>query len=216
MAMSSKAKKIHAQVSKEGTKLGDLRKIAKELKRDHALAMELWQTGELLPRQLAILLMDKKKLTQEVIDELDAAIREHPPDERDHLSDWLMANQLSKDKKTVALMKSWRQSASPMQRRLFWYHQARLRWMGKPPPDDDSAALLDHVEADLAGEAPEVQWAMNFMAGWIGVFEPELRARCVALGEAHGLYEDERVPKNCTPAYLPEFIRIEAGKREKP
>lgn len=27
------------------------------------------------------------------------------------------------------------------------------------------------------------------------------------------LNEDERVSKNCTPSYLPEFIRIEVAKR---
>ena len=28
-----------------------------------------------------------------------------------------------------------------------------------------------------------------------------------------GLYKDEKVAKNCTPSYLPEFIRIEVAKR---
>ena len=29
-----------------------------------------------------------------------------------------------------------------------------------------------------------------------------------------GLYKDEKGAKNCTPSYLPEFIRIEVAKRE--
>ena len=35
-----------AQIRKETTQLGDLRKIAKEVKKDHALAMELWSTSQ--------------------------------------------------------------------------------------------------------------------------------------------------------------------------
>jgi len=54
---------------------------------------------------------------------------------------------------------------------------------------------------------------MNFTAGWIGVFEPQHRARCAALGERTGLYRDEVVPRGCTPGYLPEFIRVEVAKR---
>lgn len=58
-----------------------------------------------------------------------------------------------------------------------------------------------------------MQWAMNGCAGWIGVFETEFRKRCVQLGESLELYKEEKVPKNCTPNYLPEFIRIEVSKR---
>lgn len=57
----------------------------------------------------------------------------------------------------------------------------------------------------MADAEPEVQWAMNFCAGQIGIHEPHFRSRCIKLGEALGLYKDERVAKNCTPNYLPEF-----------
>ena len=65
MALSPKAQEIFAQITQDNAKLGDLRKIAKEIKRDHDLAMELWQTGHYHPRMLACLIMDKKLLTQE-------------------------------------------------------------------------------------------------------------------------------------------------------
>jgi hypothetical protein len=57
-------------------------------------------------------------------------------------------------------------------------------------------------------------FAMNFCAAQIGVHEPEYRSRCINLGEALRLYKDEHVAKNCTPSYLPEFIRVEVAKRE--
>lgn len=64
-------------------------------------------------------------------------------------------------------------------------------------------------------EQPEVQWAMNLTAGWIGVYDEAYRARCIQLGEKAGLYKDEKVSKGCTPNYLPEFIAIEVNKRQK-
>ena len=67
MKFSSKTRDVYSQIT-ENTKLGDSRKIAKEIKKDHELALELWSTGEFMPRQLAILIMDKKLLSQEVID----------------------------------------------------------------------------------------------------------------------------------------------------
>jgi 3-methyladenine DNA glycosylase AlkD len=211
MKLSQQAKEICQQIDTKSTKLGDLRKIAKEIKKDHDLAMELWSTGEFLPRQLAILIMDKKLLNLEVIDQLDKDIQKHEFDERNHLIDWLMANQLSKDKKIISLMESWENSSSKLQRRVFWYYQARLRWMGKTN-QSNTEELLDLIEKNLMKEEPEVQWAMNYTAGQIGKWQEKYRDRCISIGKETGLYKDEMVAKNCVPSYLPEFIRIEAEK----
>jgi len=213
LKLSSKAENIYAHISGNSTKLGDLRKIAKEVKRDHDLALELWATGEFMPRQMAVLIMDKKQLTQEVIDGLDRDIQTHSHDEQNHLIDWLMANQLTKDKKTVSLIESWQKSHSPLQRRIFWYYQARLRWMGQTPPDN-TPTLLSTIESNILEEAPQVQWAMNFTAAWIGIYDESYRPRCIAIGKNTGLYKDEVVAKGCTPSYLPEFIEIEVQKRK--
>jgi 3-methyladenine DNA glycosylase AlkD len=211
MKLSSKAQHIYNQIDKQTTKLGDLRKIAKELKKDHDLALELWATTEFLPRQLAILIMDSKRLNQKEIDKLDQDIQKHDYDERIHLMDWLMANQLSKDKKLVALIESWENSSFSLQRRVFWYYQARLRWMGNTNQSNTDYLLLS-IEQHIMDETPEVQWAMNYTAGQIGKWQTNYRDRCIAIGETTGLYKNEVVPKNCTPSYLPEFIRIEVAK----
>jgi 3-methyladenine DNA glycosylase AlkD len=214
MKFSPKAQRILSQIGSETTKLGDLRVIAKEIKKDHELAMELWSSGEYLARQLAILIMDKKLLSQELIDRLDKEIQTHEQEERHQLIDWLMANQLSKDKKTVALVESWLDSPSSLQRRIFWYYQGRLRWVGQTPPPN-TGYLLDLIEERIEREQPEVQWAMNFTAAQIGIFEPEFRARCIALGERTGLYRDEVVHRGCTPNYLPALIAIQVAKLKK-
>ncbi|HEX2899465.1 MAG TPA: DNA alkylation repair protein [Bacteroidia bacterium] len=211
MKHASQAENILAQINPK-TMLGDLRKIAKEIKKDHALAMELWASGRFLPRQLAILIMDSKLLSQDLLHQLDKDMQAHPLGERNQLMDWLMANQLMKDKKTIALIQSWENSPSPLQRRTYWYYQARLRWTGQTPPEN-TPELLSAIEANIAKEEPEVQWAMNFLAGWIGVYEVKYRNRCVAIGENTGLYKGEMVSKGCTPNYLPEFIAIESNKR---
>lgn len=211
MKRSSKSTEIYEQIKSKETKLGDLRKLAKQIKKDHELAMELWSTKNRSARLLAILIMDKKLLSQSIIDQLTKEMQIHESEERNQLMDWLMANQLTKDKKTIALMESWEQSATPLQRRAFWYYQARLRWMGKTD-HTNTEELLNAIESNMIKEAPEVQWAMNFTAGQIGKWQKEYRARCIEIGEKTGLYKDEVVPKGCTPNYLPKFISIEAAK----
>ena len=53
----------------------------------------------------------------------------------------------------------------------------------------------------------ECSISVGFCSDWKILF--------VKLGKKLGLYKDERAPKNCTPNYLPEFIRIEVAKREE-
>lgn len=214
MKLSEQATDIFEQIKPESTRLGDLRKIAKEIKKDHDLALELWSTENFMARHLAILIMDKKRITAQFIEQFEQDIQNHEPDDRNQLIDWFMANQLAKDKGMIALMESWENSPSRMQRRIFWYYQARLRWMGNTS-HSNTEDLLTSIEAKLAGEQPEVQWAMNFTAGQIGKFQEEYRDRCIAIGENTGLYKDEVVSRGCTPSYLPLFIPIEVAKLKK-
>ena len=211
MKLSKQAQLILNQLSDKNTKLGDVRKIAKEIKKDHLLAIELWSTKLFFPRQLAILLMDKKLLTEDSINQFVDDINLHEENEKLQLIDWLMANQLMKDKRTIEYIENWKESTSSLQRRVFWYYKGRLRWMGKIY--EDSEELLSTIENQIANEPPEVQWAMNFTAGWIGVYEKELRQKAIEIGEKTGLYKGKKVSKGCTPEYLPEFIAIESNKR---
>ena len=201
-------------VTAPDAKMGDLRAVAKEIRTDHELAMKLWNEGSVMPRLLATLVMDKKKIDQEFVDQITKDLESHTYDEMNHIADWFMANQLAKDKKTVALMESWENSESSLQRRLFWYHQARLRWMGKTD-QPNTEELLEAVENNIMQEKPEVQWAMNFTAAQIGKWQEKYRQRCIELGEKTGLYKGEKVPKGCTPSYLPDFIAIETTKLKK-
>lgn len=212
MTLSDKAQEIYGKINKE-SKLGDLRAIAKEIKKDHDLAIELWKSETISLKLLAILIMDVKKMNVSTIDNLLKDIEVYPFDERLQLADWLMANQLMKDKKTIALIQSWEDSSSSLKRRIFWYYQGRLRWTGQVPPNN-TKELLEAIEQKMLDEKPETQWAMNFTAAWIGIFDKEYRKKCIEIGENLGLYKDEVVAKNCHPNYLPKFIEMEVTKRK--
>ena len=211
MSLSAKAAKIQGQLAGDAPKLGDLKKMAGEIKKDHALAEELWGTGAYYPRLLAILIMDKGLLDQAALERLAKDMLAHDYDERNQLADWLLANQLKKSKKTIALVEGWKESGELMLRRIFWDHQARLRWRSQEIPDN-AVALLDTIDANMLEAEPEVQRSMNFTVAQIGIYEPAYRKRCIALGEEMGLYIDEPVPRNCTSPYIPLWIDEEVGK----
>ena len=211
MSLTARASKIYEQIKGVDTKLGDLRKIAKPIKKDNELAMELWSTETLSARLLAVLIMDKKQLDAIILSQLLEEMDAHTIDEKLQLADWFMANQLMKDKKMVSLLMTWEKSPQPLKRRIYWYYQARLRWTGKIPIDNGEE-LLSAISENMEQEMPEVQWAMNYAAGQIGIFEAKFRKEVVQLGKQIGLYKDEVVAKGCTPSYLPEFVRIQVDK----
>jgi len=189
------AENILRQISSKDIKLGELRNIAKEIKKDHQLANELWSSTYFFARQLAILIMDKKLLTEDVIDSLVSDISQYQDKEKLQLIDWLIANQLTKDKKTLALTERWKDSQSSLKRRVYWYYQGRQRWMGQTPPTSNGE-LLSEIEKHIEKEVPEVQWTMNFSADWIGVYDKKYRERCMALGEKIGLYKGKMYQKD--------------------
>lgn len=74
--------KVRAQTARRGAganqfgvKLGDLRTLANTIKKHHALALQLWDTGNADARLLATLLLEPKKLS---IQELDRMVRSAP------------------------------------------------------------------------------------------------------------------------------------------
>lgn len=79
-------------------------------------------------------------------------------------------------------------------------------------PRQNSEELLSVIEKRIECEKPEVQWAMNFTAAQIGIFQEKYRTRCIHLGERTGLYKDEIVARNCTPNYLPNYIAVQVAK----
>ena len=53
-----------------GVKLGDLRTLAKKIQSDHALALQLWDTGNVEAQLLATLIIQPKSLSASEIDKL--------------------------------------------------------------------------------------------------------------------------------------------------
>ncbi|WP_264537685.1 DNA alkylation repair protein [Flavobacterium sp. N1736] len=63
-------KKFGAGDNQFGVKMGDIRALAKKIKTNHELALELWNTENVDARFLAILIIDPKKLSHDEINRL--------------------------------------------------------------------------------------------------------------------------------------------------
>jgi 3-methyladenine DNA glycosylase AlkD len=181
-----------------GVRLGDIRKVAAEIKNDDELATALWETENIDARLLAILLFKPKNLSRSEIDRMVRSANFA------QLADWLNNYVVGKHPEKEALRQMWMEDADPWAARAGWgLTSGRI---SKDADGLDLSALLDRIEAEMATAAPEVQWTMNFCLAGIGINFPQHRARALEIGERLGIYRDYPVPKGCTSPFAPIWI----------
>lgn len=191
-------KKNGAGDNQFGVQMGDIRKLAAKIKTNHALAIALWDTENIDARLLAILLMKPKSLSR---DEMDRMVRSG---NFVQVADWLNAYVVKNHPDKEALRLEWMAADDPWAARAGWGQTSER--IAKNPAGLDLPALLDRIESEMGGAAPEVQWTMNFCLAEIGIHFPEHRKRALAIGEALGVYRDYPVSKGCTSPFAPIWI----------
>jgi 3-methyladenine DNA glycosylase AlkD len=181
-----------------GLKMGDVRVVAKKIKADHALALELWDTGNTDARFLATLIINPKKLSPEDLTRMVKSER------YTHIADWLYSYVIKDYPDTEPLRKEWLESDDTMCARAGWSLTSGS--VSRNPGVLDLPALLDRIEAEMPAAPPEVQWTMNSTLANIGIRFPEYRQRAIAIGEKLGIYRDYPVSKGCTSPFAPIWI----------
>jgi 3-methyladenine DNA glycosylase AlkD len=198
-------KKNGAGDNQYGVKLGDIRKLAEQIKTNDALARVLWETGNIDARLLAILLIKPKNLSRE---ELDQMVRSA---NFSQLADWLNAYIVKNHPDKESLRQAWMVDDDPWAARAGWNLTSER--ISKDADGIDLPALLDRIELEMATAANAEQWTMNFCLAGIGIHFPEYRLRSLEIGEKLGVYRDYPVSKGCTSPFAPIWIN-EMVKRQ--
>jgi 3-methyladenine DNA glycosylase AlkD len=204
--MFKQNKKRGADDNQFGVKMGDIRTVAKSIKADHPLAMELWKTGNVDAQLLATLIIDPKKLSSKEMEEMVKSAGFV------HVADWLNSNVLKVHADNEALRQKWMKTKDPMCARAGWSLTAGR--VARDPDGINLTALLDRIESEMATAPQEVQWTMNTTLAQIGINFPEHRKRALAIGEKLGIYRDYPVSKGCTSPFAPIWIN-EMVSRQK-
>ncbi|WP_285638680.1 DNA alkylation repair protein [Lentzea sp. NBRC 102530] len=181
-----------------GVNLTKLRAIAKRLKTQQDLAVELWSTGDTAARLLALLVNRPKAFSQ---DDLDAMLREAV---RPKVHDWLVNYVVKKSPHCEALRVLWFADDDPVVASAGW--ALTVDRVAKQPDGLDLDGLLDRIEKDMKDAPQRLQWAMNHCLAQIGIERPELRARAVEIGERLEVLKDYPTPAGCTSPFAPIWI----------
>jgi 3-methyladenine DNA glycosylase AlkD len=181
-----------------GVKMGDIRNVAKGIKTNHELGLELWKTGNLEARLLTTLIVKPKQIPAE---DLERMVSEAT---YEWLADWLVNYVVKQHPEKESLRQRWMHSSDPMIARAGW--SLTTERVCKDPDGLDLPGLLDRLDREMGTAPAPTQWTMNFCLGETGIRFPEHRQRAIAIGEKHGLYRDWPQSKGCTIPYVPVWI----------
>lgn len=191
-----------------GVNLSHLRDLAKEIKKDHELALELWETGNIDAQLLATQIMKPSQLTPEEVTKMMEPISYFK------VADWVVVNLVKPTKKLKEpLREPWMDSDHEMIGRAGWsLHHERVT---KGPLEGiDLSGTLDRIEKEMKDAPMRKQETMNYCLGEIGIRYPEYRARCIDIGERLGVFKDYPTPKGCITPYAPEWIAAIVARQE--
>ncbi|MFB9074823.1 DNA alkylation repair protein [Citricoccus parietis] len=185
-----------------GVNLTKLRAVAKAVKTDPAskqqLARDLWATGDSASRLVALLICSPKKFAR---DELDEMIRQARAPK---VHDWLVNYVVRKSAHLEDLRLAWTEDADQLVASAGW--DLNSHQVYKKPEVLDLPGLLDTIEAQMKDAPKDLQWAMNNTLAAIGIENPDLRPRALAIGERLEVLKDYPTPPNCTSPFAPIWI----------
>lgn len=189
-----------------GINLSKMRALAKRIKTDHALAKELWSTGETAPRLLALLICKPREFDA---DELDAMLREtHAP----KVNDWFVNYIAKKSPLAEQMRRRWFDDVDPTVAAAAWSLTGER--VAKNPEGLDLEDLLDRIERDMKDAPQRPQWSMNETLAQIGIHHPHLRARALEIGERLQVLADYPTAPGCTSPFAPIWITEIVRRRE--
>ncbi|WP_313816794.1 DNA alkylation repair protein [Citricoccus sp.] len=193
-----------------GVNLTKLRAVAKAVKTDpaskHQLARDLWNTGDSASRLVSLLICSPKRFSR---DELDEMIRQA---QAPKVHDWLVNYVVKKSAHLEDLRLAWTEDADQFVASAGWdlnSHQVYQR-----PEVLDLPGLLDIIEAQMKDAPKDLQWAMNNTLAAIGIENPDLRPRALAIGERLEVLKDYPTPPNCTSPFAPMWISEIVRRKE--
>lgn len=197
-----------------GVSFANINKLAKRIKTDHELALDLWETDLLEPRIVACMVADAEQFSQR---EFDTWARD--------LDSYVIADQfaalVARSPHARKLSQKWAKSKQDHIGQAGWNLIGMLASRDVTEiPDDFFTPYLAEVATTIHKRSNRTRHAMNMALCAIGIARPKLRSECVRIGKMIGDVEVDHGETSCkTPNavdYIARAIQRQAGGGRKP
>ena len=196
-----------------GVKVGDLKKIVKKVKKDHDLALQLWDTGNSDAQYLAGLIADETKVTKDQLQKWAEEASWYM------LSDYSVAALASESPYGLELAREWIKSDKQLVASAGW---ATFNGMLSTKEEDaydmrEIANLLTFVEKNIHEAKNRVRYTMNSFVISVGGYIPSLSEKAIEVSKKIGKVNVYMGKTSCKVPYAPDYIEkmIARGTLEK-
>jgi 3-methyladenine DNA glycosylase AlkD len=145
-----------------GVSVPDMRKLAKEIGRDHKLALDLWKTGIAEARILAAMVGDPAKLTEEQMEDWVKGINSWD------VCDQVCMNLFEKNQLAWKKIADWSEREEEFVKRTAFSLIACLAWHDKKASDEKFIKLFPVIIRGATDERNFVKKAVNWALRNIG------------------------------------------------
>lgn len=192
-----------------GVLFGDMGKLKKRIKTDHALALRLWASGNHDARILATMIADPQQIDSATLDswvrDLDNYVIV------DAFSSFVGSSPLARQK-----AEQWIESDDEWTGDAGWSLIGQLALKDPSLPDAYFEPYLARIERDLHGSKNRVRHAMNGAVIAIGVRSDVLEAEAVAAAERIGKVVVDHGKTDCkTPDAIAYIAKTRARRAQK-
>ncbi len=191
-----------------GVLTSEIAKLAKKIKIDHALSRELWKTGNVEARILALLVADPAQASRA---DADAMVMDGPV----RFLGCYLAGLVARGPVADAAMRDWTQSRDERFREMgYGILGARLKDDPESIRDTDAEKFLAKIEKEIHRSPNFARHAMNGALVSLGIFKPHLRERAIAAARRIGKVEVDHGETCCeTPDAAAAIEKASRRKR---
>lgn len=193
-----------------GVSFANLRKMAKQLKVDHALAQQLWTTRNHEAQLLASMIADPVTVEESLVDRWISELA-------DRIVTSEFTDFVSKTRFFQAKTEEWLDSEDEWIARAGWQLLALLAMNDIELADSYFENHLEIIERDIHTQKNMVRDAMNSALIAIGIRNPALEGKALSAAKKIGKVEVDHGETSCKTPDAADYIRrtVERNKQRK-
>ena len=189
-----------------GVLWGDLKKLHKQIKVNHPMAVSLWETGNYDARIFALMIADPQQADEAMLDAWARELDNYAI--TDAFSAYVVRTPFAHQK-----MKEWTASEDEWMGQAGWNLLGRIALDDKTLPDAFFMPYLDTIRSDIHNRKNRVRYAMNGALIAIGGRNPALEQVAIEIAQHIGKVDVDHGDTDCkTPDAISYIQKMKARR----
>ncbi|HDR4565460.1 DNA alkylation repair protein [Bacillus paranthracis] len=183
-----------------GVSFANLKLLKKKIKKDHDLAISLWETKNMDAMTLATMILDPKKVTTELLNKWVQEVDYYC------LMDVLMTA-ICTSPIAIERMEDWTKSDDEWIGRAGWALLANIAIKNKTLQDDVFSPYLDEIKENIHNEKNRKREAMNLALIAIGIRNEDLEQAAIEIAREIGKVHVDHGATSCKTPDAESYIK---------